>query len=364
MCLTARWVDDSWKLRKKILNFCRISNHKGVTIGNLVYHCLQEWGITRVFTVTVDNASSNDGAIRRLRTLLKGPNAILDCKYIHLRCCAHIINLVVRDGLEEQISSICKIRNAVKYLRSSSGRQESFENGVEIEKVDCKRKSCLDVDTRESVAYVLLYYSMFFYTNKVAYVVFRLELNERDYTSYFDNVTEDGEEGTRMIPKTKKKKKNVVGVPNEDDWSNASEDDCSMKIDLDDGFSKYLETQYGEGDDYTEVDVYLKDGAEKRGDNSIDVLGWWNQNMTKFLIPSQVAKHVLAMPISTVASESAFSTGGRVIDKYRSSLTPKTTEALICVQDWLRSTPADLQDMPINGLPLEEMVENLEKLEL
>ena len=156
MCLTAHWVDDSWKLRKKILNFCRISNHKGVTIGNLVYRCLQEWGITSVFTVTVDNASSNDGAIRRLLTLLKGPNAILDCKYMHLRCCAHIINLVVRDGLEEQNSSICKIRNAVKYLRSSSSRQESFEKGVEFEKVDCKRKPCLDVDTRWNSTFLML----------------------------------------------------------------------------------------------------------------------------------------------------------------------------------------------------------------
>ncbi|GJT20343.1 zinc finger BED domain-containing protein RICESLEEPER 2-like protein [Tanacetum coccineum] len=63
-------------------------------------------------------------------------------------------------------------------------------------------------------------------------------------------------------------------------------------------------------------------------------------------------------------SFSAFSTGGSVIDEYRSSLTPKTAEALICAQDWLRSTPADLQDMPINGLPVEEMVENLKKLEL
>nr|GEV41098.1 zinc finger BED domain-containing protein RICESLEEPER 2-like [Tanacetum cinerariifolium] len=120
--------------------------------------------------------------------------------------------------------------------------------------------------------------------------------------------------------------------------STPSEDDCSMKIDLDDGFSKR--------------------------DNSFDVLGWWNQNMKKFPILSQVAKHVLAMPISTVASESAFNTGGRVIDKYRSSLTPNTAEALICAQDWLWSTLADLQDMPINGLPLEEMVENLVKLEL
>ncbi|GKB33460.1 zinc finger BED domain-containing protein RICESLEEPER 2-like protein [Tanacetum coccineum] len=155
------------------------SRWTGVTIGNLVYHCLQEWGITRVFTVTVDNASSNDGAIRRLRTLLKGPNAILQCKYMHLRCCAHIINLVVRDGLEEQNASICKIQNAVKYLRLSSGRQENFKKGVEFEKVDCKRKPCLDVDTRWNSTFLL------------------------------------------MMPKTKKKRKNVVGVPNEDDWSNA-----------------------------------------------------------------------------------------------------------------------------------------------
>nr|GEW83049.1 zinc finger, BED-type [Tanacetum cinerariifolium] len=53
-------------------------------------------------------------------------------------------------------------------------------------------------------------------------IVVWLELTEHDYTSYFFNEPEDGEEGTRMMPKTKKKKKNVVGVPNEDDWSNAS----------------------------------------------------------------------------------------------------------------------------------------------
>ncbi|GJS33411.1 hypothetical protein Tco_0531793 [Tanacetum coccineum] len=47
--------------------------------------------------------------------------------------------------------------------------------------------------------------------------------------------------------------------------STLGEDDMSMNIDIDDGFSKYLETQYGEGDDFTEVDVYLQDGAEKRG---------------------------------------------------------------------------------------------------
>nr|GEV48490.1 hypothetical protein [Tanacetum cinerariifolium] len=38
-----------------------------------------------------------------------------------------------------------------------------------------------------------------------------LELIECHYTSYFYNETEDGGEGIRMIPKTKKNKKNVVG---------------------------------------------------------------------------------------------------------------------------------------------------------
>ncbi|KAA0056220.1 transposase [Cucumis melo var. makuwa] len=47
--------------------------------------------------------------------------------------------------------------------------------------------------------------------------------------------------------------------------------------------------------------------------------------------------------VSTVASESAFSTGGRVVDSSRCSLAPKTVEALICTQNWLNSDPIHLQ---------------------
>ena len=51
-----------------------------------------------------------------------------------------------------------------------------------------------------------------------------------------------------------------------------------------------------------------------------------------------MARDFLAIPLSTVASESTFSTAGMVIDKYRSSLSSETVEALICAKDWLKGS--------------------------
>lgn len=87
----------------------------------------------------------------------------------------------------------------------------------------------------------------------------------------------------------------------------------------------------------SELDTYLEEGVyiSEPGVN-FDALGWWKENNLKYKILSRMAADILAIPVTTVASESAFSAGGRVIDPYRSSLGTKMVDMLICGADWYR----------------------------
>ncbi|WOG96050.1 hypothetical protein DCAR_0415380 [Daucus carota subsp. sativus] len=87
----------------------------------------------------------------------------------------------------------------------------------------------------------------------------------------------------------------------------------------------------------SDLDEYLSEKPKKFTDD-FDILGWWKLNSVRFPILSQMARDILAMPISTVASESAFSTGGRIISDFRSSLSPRMVQSLVCAQDWMRKT--------------------------
>ena len=68
-----------------------------------------------------------------------------------------------------------------------------------------------------------------------------------------------------------------------------------------------------------------------------EILGWWKTNSNRYQVLFKLIRDVLAVPISTVASESAFNSGGRILDRFRSSLSPLMVQNLVCAQDWLQS---------------------------
>jgi hAT family C-terminal dimerisation region/Domain of unknown function (DUF4413) len=118
-------------------------------------------------------------------------------------------------------------------------------------------------------------------------------------------------------------------------------------------FKKHKSVTNG-GESKSELEKYLMDDLEVVDEACFDILQWWKVNSLRFPILSHTARDVLAVPISTVASKSTFSTGGRILDAFRSSLTPKIVQSLVCTEDWLRST---------NLVSVEENLEILDQLE-
>ncbi|GKD53040.1 reverse transcriptase domain-containing protein [Tanacetum coccineum] len=81
----------------------------------------------------------------------------------------------------------------------------------------------------------------------------------------------------------------------------------------------------------------------------------------------RTVRDILAIQISTVASEAAFSTGGRVLDPYRTRLSTTIVKALICTQDWVRKSRTqinwdDVEDLIKDDEIVKDMEEQLEKL--
>ena len=99
-------------------------------------------------------------------------------------------------------------------------------------------------------------------------------------------------------------------------------------------FDIFRNSEFAESSHNSELKLYLEDGLLDRK-LPLDILSFWQSQQLKYPILSLMAKDVLAVPITTVASESAFSISGRVLDNYRSSLKDDIVEALLCTRDWL-----------------------------
>ncbi|KAM3304103.1 zinc finger BED domain-containing protein RICESLEEPER 2-like [Capsicum chacoense] len=443
------YQDEKQKLKRLIKRqrVC-ITNHKGETIASAIESYLLDWEIENLFTVTLNNTSANDVAITHLKEKIgdwKG--VIMRNNFLHVRCNAHILNLIVKEGLSEQNESISRVRNVVKYVKSSSTRAASFKSYVEKVKLDTNGLLSLDVETRWNSTYLMLntavkfekafsrmniydhkyikycldskgkiehpfskdskdvniflkflkifyqttltfsstlqvtsnaffhelfnlqsiifnyskcddfilihmvkkmkvkfdkYWGDFSDMNILLFVVvvldprYKMKYVEFLFKKYYNSV-----EGCTKSDKVQDTLTNLYAHYKSSISGTSSEsigDQTSVNSGIDamnssnmwqSQWEKYLEKK-NNVDDKSDLDKYLKDDVEKIKD--FNILSWWKASSKKYPIVSRIARDVLPIPTSTIASESVFSTGGRILDCYRSSLSPKTAEALICGQ--------------------------------
>ncbi|CAN1318518.1 Zinc finger BED domain-containing protein RICESLEEPER 2 [Linum perenne] len=114
-------------------------------------------GVERLFTITIDNASVNDSAIKYLHEKLHGwGTQFLSENYLQGRYVCHIINLVFQDGLNKIGMSFRRVRKAVRWVRASPANEECFRNVVTIGKMKCKKMPLLDVPTRWNSTFSML----------------------------------------------------------------------------------------------------------------------------------------------------------------------------------------------------------------
>ncbi|XP_031120343.1 zinc finger BED domain-containing protein RICESLEEPER 2-like [Ipomoea triloba] len=374
----------------------------------------------KLFCVTVDNATSNDNVIKSLKNVLKnlGTN-IMNGDLLHMRCFAHIINLVVSEGLKEVNDSINAVRAAVKYVRQSPTRLKKFKDCAVFAKVECTKALCLDVRTRWNSVYLMLDVA-----EKYERVFERYEIEDPNYIKELTSGVSQYEDEASSRTPNEKDWEVVRRMINQ--WRDSTDIDLAlMAIGMKSKFDKYLgdpekmnkviflaamvdstqklsyvneyearssiqvlatnksapivvdfhissvqddqndmsdfiqwhANESGSPSNKIELDKYLDEALEPLSDK-FDILAWWKVNEPRFPTLSQMARDLLRVPISTVASESTFSTSGRILDAFRSSLTPRMVQAVICAQDWLRSQSKDVsveEDIAI----LEEMEKEL-----
>ncbi|XP_058733902.1 zinc finger BED domain-containing protein RICESLEEPER 1-like [Vicia villosa] len=147
------------RLHKRVLSFKNVPPpHSGEVLCRELIKVMDDWGIRdKVASIFVDNASANDNCIARLKRDYSGRrNLPLGGKLFHVRCCAHILNLLVQDGLDMIKVSVDKIRNGVKYLLNSETRCKSFKKIVDELQLE-GRMQVLDTKTRWNSTWLILY---------------------------------------------------------------------------------------------------------------------------------------------------------------------------------------------------------------
>ncbi|KAK9742550.1 hypothetical protein RND81_03G181100 [Saponaria officinalis] len=440
LCITVHWIGDDFILQKRIIVFDVMDEqHTGYNIYTRINNTLIEFNLSdKVFSISFDNATANTKAIDYVKQKM---NLLLNGELVHVRCCAHIINLSAQEGISDISPLLIPIRTVVKWTRNNHGIRRKYIamcNSANLR----KKIFCLDTPTRWNSTHKFLKDALMYkdiitklYNDAHSTVpgavliepfIWDLASNVVELLQAYKNATDVFsyvyEPNVHLViiqcvgivlgmvqcqsndilwePVVKKMKDKWLnyffefpkiygiaclldpgvkssGLKNILEFYYKNLNISNDVFDVQDYVDQCVSTLYGL------YEIYAKDngvGGEssssmpppksRRFDNKLasiifkrstnvtsstnathaiqeylschyetdmddfNILNWWKDHSAQFPILSKIARDVLVVPASTVASESAFSAGRRVLDEKRSSLHPNSVKMCVCKKDW------------------------------
>lgn len=442
LCLTAHYIDEDWKLQKKILNFVTLdSSHTEDMLSEVIIKCLMEWDIEcKLFAMTFDDCSVDDDIVLRIKERISQNRPLLsNGQLFDVRSAAHALNCIVQDAMEALREVTQKIRGSVRYVKSSQVTHGKFNEISQQVGITGQKNLVLDSPVHWNSTYFMLETALEYkgafsllqehdpaYTSALtdrewewsssitSYLKLFVEITNvfsgnkcTTANIYFPEIcdvhiqliewcksTDDFLSSTALKMKAKFDKywskcslalavaaildprfkmklveyyySQIYGSTALDRIKEVSDgikelfnaySICSTLVDQGSalpgnslpststdsrdrlkGFDKFLHETSQTQSVASDLDKYLEEPVFPRNCD-FNILNWWKVHRPRYPILSMMARDVLGTPMSTVAPELAFNTGGRVLDCHRSSLNPDTRQALICARDWLRGEP-------------------------
>ena len=137
--------------------------HTKEVLVECLMECFFDWNLDRkLIPLTVDNCTTNDAIVAILIDKLPFGSLILHGRLFHMRCCAHILNLIVQDGLNVIGDGIERIHDSVAYWTTSPKRVQKFEEAAHQIHIPSNKKLALDVKTRWNSTFLMLQTSLIY----------------------------------------------------------------------------------------------------------------------------------------------------------------------------------------------------------
>ncbi|KAL5180818.1 Zinc finger BED domain-containing protein RICESLEEPER 2 [Glycine soja] len=139
---------DSLDGRVTITSDMWTSTNQNDRLYNVLTDYLMDCNIEiKLSTITLDNCTTNDAMIYKIKDKLYLGSLLRDGSLLHMYCCTHILNLIVKDVLEV---------DSVAYWTTTPKRKEKFEETTKQLRIPYTKNLALDCPIRWNSTYKML----------------------------------------------------------------------------------------------------------------------------------------------------------------------------------------------------------------